>query len=264
MRRGRFAKIFAFGGYERHAWVAEQARQIPPGSRVLDVGAGSCRYRTLFAHCTYKTQDFKGHEGSEVGPLADKDYWQYGHIDYVSDATSIPVADGSFDAVLCTEVLEHVAEPIRVVHEFSRILRPGGRLLLTAPLGSGLHMEPNHHYGGYTPYWYHRFLGEAGFGEIVVQPNGGFFKHYGQESQRFSAWIDPRRTAGFSRILLAPLWLLTLPWFRLVLPVMCHHLDRLDSHRGFTVGYHVMAQKRAGDPSSASQSNAEEAVGQQT
>ena len=246
MRYGRLAKVFAFGDYERNAWVAAQAKRIPSGARVLDVGAGSCRYRALFAHCQYKTQDFMQHEGSTAGPLADKGSWGYGQIDYVSDATSIPVSDGAFDVVLCTEVLEHVPEPIRVVHELSRILRPGGSLLLTAPLGSGLHMEPHHYYGGYTPYWYHRFLSEAGFGRIAVTANCGFFKHYGQESQRFSAWIDPRRVHGISRVLLTPLWLLTLPWFRLLLPVACYYLDRLDHHRGFAVGYHVVAEKQDG------------------
>jgi SAM-dependent methyltransferase len=140
-------------------------------------------------------------------------------------------------------VLEHVPEPIRVVNELSRILRKGGRLWLTAPLGCGLHQEPHHYYGGYTPYWYRRFLSEAGFEQINVIPNGGFFRHYGQESGRFSAWIDPRRVPGIARIVLAPVWLLTLPWFRLILPLMCHYLDRLDKHCAFCVGYHVTATK---------------------
>lgn len=238
-----FPAIFRFGDTERDRWVARNAELLPSGSRVLDVGAGPCRYRSLFAHCDYKTQDFMQHEGSTVGPLADKGQWCYGQIDYVSDAMQIPVTDGYFDAVLCTEVLEHVPEPIRVVHELSRILRGGGRLFLTAPLGSGLHQEPHHYYGGYTPYWYLRFLDGAGFEQITVTANGGFFKHYGQESQRFSAWIDPRRVPRY-RGLLTPIWFLTLPWFRLILPIACYYLDRLDSHQGFAVGYHVTAVKR--------------------
>ncbi len=240
----RWSRFLAFATYEQDRWVAEQAREIPPGSRVLDVGAGPCRYRYLFAHCDYKTQDLCQYEGSSVGPLADRGQWAYGHIDYVSDAASIPVPDGSFDVVLCTEVLEHVPEPIRVVKELARILRGEGKLLITAPLGSGLHQEPYHFYGGFTPYWYHRFLADAGFERIRVKANGGFFKHYGQESQRFSAWIDPRRVPGALGVVLAPIWLLTLPYFRLILPVACDLLDRLDSHRVFTVGYHVTAVRK--------------------
>src|SRR5437868_5506715 len=102
--------IFRFSEHERHAWVARQARLLPEGSRVLDVGAGPCRHRALFAHCRYETQDFAQYTGSGEGPDSDHDTWAYGQIDYVSDARDIPVESATFDAVLCTEVLEHVPE----------------------------------------------------------------------------------------------------------------------------------------------------------
>jgi SAM-dependent methyltransferase len=232
--------VFAFADYERDAWVARQARLLPAGARVLDVGAGPCKYRHLFAHCRYESQDFSQYEGSQQGAFTDRGIWRYGTIDHVSDATNIPVETGSFDAVLCTEVLEHVPDPVAVVRELARVLRLGGRLMLTAPLGSGLHQEPFHFYGGYTPHWYARFLKEEGFTDVSVEPNGGFFKHYGQESQRFSAMLDPRRFRG-GQPLTAIFWFLTIPWFRVLLPILCHSLDRFDTHRGFTVGYHVSA-----------------------
>lgn len=232
-------RFFEFGVAERERWIEAQASSLPAGSRVLDVGAGPCQYRPLFKHCDYRTQDYCQHEASSHGPFAES--WHYGALDYVSDATAIPVDDGSFDAVICTEVLEHVLEPALVLQEISRILRDGGRLILSAPLGSGLHQEPDHYYGGFTPYWYQHHLHRLGFDHIDVVPNGGFFKHYGQESQRFSALIDPRRLPGKWRAVLAPAWLLTVPWFRLVLPITCHFLDRLDVHKAFTVGYHVTA-----------------------
>jgi len=109
---------------------------------VLDVGAGSCPYRGLFAHCEYRAQDLAPLRGDQLRHGA------YGQLDYVSDLAAIPVPDGSFGAVLCTEVLEHHPEPITVVKELARILEPGGKLILTAPLGSGIHQEPYHYYGG--------------------------------------------------------------------------------------------------------------------
>ena len=230
--------ILAFNQYERDRWVAEQAAMLPAGSRVLDVGAGFCRYRALFAHCEYETHDFCQLQPGQFGQKG------YGTIDYVSDILSIPVPAASFDVILCTEVLEHVPEPIRVIDEFVRILQPGGKLLLTAPLGSGLHQEPFHFYGGYTPYWYRKFLKDAGFEKITIEPNGGFFKHYGQESQRFSTMIHPSKLKGLARYLLAPVWLVTLPWFRLIVPFVCHFLDRHDEHKGFTIGYHVTAVRK--------------------
>jgi SAM-dependent methyltransferase len=227
----------------RDRWVASQAATLPRGARVLDIGAGPCRYRSLFDHCEYRAQDFAGHAGSTEGPLADAGAWRYGRLDYISDATAIPVEDASFDAVLCTEVLEHVPEPERVMREAARVLKPGGLLLVTAPLGSGLHQEPHHFFGGFTPYWYHRVLAAAGFNEITVTPNGGFFAHYAQESRRFSAWISPRRLPPLPAALLLPLWLVSVPVCRLLLPAACAWLDRFDTHRGFTVGYHITARR---------------------
>jgi SAM-dependent methyltransferase len=250
--RTRLADIFSFNDHRRSRWVAAHAARLPPGTRILDVGAGPCRYRHLFAHCRYESQDFAGYEGHDQGMFSDKDTWGYGRIDYVCDATDIPVPSGSFDAVLCTEVLEHVPDPIAVVKELARILRPGGRLLLSAPLGSGLHQEPYHFYGGYTPYWYQHFLTDAGFDDIVIEPNGGFFKHYSQEGQRFSAMIDPRRMKR-GRPFVPLFWALTVPWFRVVMPLVCHYLDRFDDHRAFTVGYHVEAVRRGAGSTSAGQ-----------
>jgi SAM-dependent methyltransferase len=237
-----WGRVFNFTDHERDRWVADQARSIPRGWRVLDVGAGSCRYRPLFAHCEYRSQDFCAHAPTTEGPMPEQG-WAYGAIDYVSDAAAIPVPDASFDAVLSTEMLEHVPDPIAVVRELGRIVRPGGKLMLTAPLGSGLHQTPDHFYGGFTPFWYERYLGEAGFENVEATPNGGFFSHYGQESRRFSALIDPRRVPRAVAPLIAPFWAASLPWFRIVVPVACDLLDRLDSHRAFTVGYHVTATR---------------------
>ncbi len=138
----------------------------------------------LFNHCKYETQDFAQYDGYK-GPEG-----QYAHIDYVSDITSIPVPDSSFDVILCTEVLEHVPRPIEALQEMVRITRPGGRLFLTAPLGSGLHQEPYHFYGGYTDHWYRKFLTEFDCDVVSIEPNHGFFAHLAQECARFSWTLE--------------------------------------------------------------------------
>ena len=229
---------FAFNLSERSRFVAAQARIIEWGSRVLDVGAGKGRYRSLFSHCDYKTQDF----GKEPGTIG-----EYTELDYESDITSIPVDDGSFDVILCTEVLEHVPEPIIAVKELARIIKPGGLLILTAPLGSFLHQEPYHYYGGYTPHWYRKFLPEAGFSVISIEANRGFFSWFGQESQRFSILLDPRKTmgSGWSWPLLTLLWLITFPFCWFLFPMVGRVLDRLGFERMATVGYHVVRKENA-------------------
>lgn len=229
------AEIFNFNQFNRDQWVAKKAQEIPAGARVLDAGAGPARYRDYFFHCDYKTQDFCQYHGPE---------WNYGEIDYVCDMTEIPVPDESFDVILCTEVFEHVPEPIKVIEEFSRILKQGGKLLLSAPLGCGIHQAPYIYYGGYTPFWYERFLPMYGFEDMRISPNGGFFKHYGQESARFLTYLFPEQRTSIRKILAFPLMVVLASFFRVFMPILCHYLDKLDKDHRFTVGYFVETVKR--------------------
>lgn len=139
----------------RDQWVKAQAESLAKGCSVLDAGAGASKYRPYFSHCDYKTQDFCKYEGPLVKYLQP--------IDHVCEITKIPLADNSLDAILCTEVIEHVVDPMAVLSEFHRLLKPGGKLLLTAPFLSHLHMEPYHYYSGFTPYWYQFWLPKKGF-----------------------------------------------------------------------------------------------------
>lgn len=231
--------VFSFNLVNRDRWVAEQAAALPAGSLILDVGAGSCPYRELFSHCEYRAQDFSGLQPVQLR------YGGYGSIDYVCDATAIPVEGDTFDAVLCTEMLEHVPDPQAVVRELSRILKPGGRLLLTAPLGCGIHQEPHHFYGGYTPYWYRHFLSNLDFERIDIKANGGSLRFFGQESLRFLSLSRPFRSISFaSSLLWLPVWLFLLPILGGLVPLATHWLDRFDIEQRFTVGYHVNAYKK--------------------
>ncbi len=230
-------EIFSFNGYNRDQWITYIASTTPAGSDVLDAGAGTGLYRHLFAHCNYKSQDFC-QESSTQG--------RYTKMDYICDITDIPVPDKSFDVIICTEVLEHVPEPIRVIKEFSRIIRPGGKLFISAPLGCGLHQKPYIFYGGYTPFWYERFLGEFGFEDLKIAPNRGFFGYYSQESRRFMKFLFPGNMGLISKILTLPLRILLHIWFRKIIPVMCYFLDKykFDGDRDFTVGYFVEVSKK--------------------
>ncbi len=225
-------EIHDFNQRSRDRWVRAKAKTIPAGSRILDIGAGTCPYRSSFVHCDYKTHDFKKYKGIKRNNTT-----EYGKIDYESEITSIPVPDKFFDVILCTEVLEHVPEPIEALREMARILRRGGQLLITAPLGSGLHQTPYHYYGGYTPQWYKHFLPKFGLQVKEISPNGGFFKLLAQECARV-AWTLPqhKHLHGNNVELIRQL-------FGEWLPRYLYALDEKCSIDQFTVGYHIEAEK---------------------
>jgi FkbM family methyltransferase len=225
-------EIHNFNQNERDRWVRAKAATVGKDARVLDVGAGTCPYRDFFSHCDYRAHDFKKYDGIKLGNTR-----EYGRIDYESDITRIPAPDDFFDVILCTEVLEHVTEPIEALREMARLVKPGGRLMITAPLGSGLHQLPYHFYGGYTPEWYKHFARRFGLVLREITPNGGFFRLLGQECARVS-WTLPEhqhlhgKDAGFVRDLFGEM----LPRYLFALEEK-HFIDQ------FTVGYHVEAVK---------------------
>ena len=229
--------IYSANLYNRNLWVEHQARLVAPGSRVLDAGAGTGPYRKLFNHCDYRAQDF------ERTPAI---LGRYTQLFYRCDITAIPEKDGYFDVILCTEVLEHVPKPIDVISEFARLLKGNGKLLLTAPLGSFLHQEPYHYYGGYTPYWYKHFLEAAGLEIVEIIANGGFFQYFAQECIRFGQLTYPlqKGCAWQRRIGLGITWCFTVPLFWGIAPWLAKKLDSLKLTDAATVGYHVVARKR--------------------
>jgi len=61
---------------------------------------------------------------------------------FICSLDNIPKPNNSYGVIINTQVLEHVAEPQKVITEFYRILKPKGKLFLTAPQGWGIHGEP--------------------------------------------------------------------------------------------------------------------------
>jgi len=56
--------------------------------------------------------------------------WNYANLDYVGSLHEMPIEDDLFDAVLCTQVLEHLEWPRESVKEMHRVLKPGGKLYM--------------------------------------------------------------------------------------------------------------------------------------
>ena len=119
--------------------------------RLLDVGCGRKPYRSLFGNCEYA-----GLEIDTPANRSDK------HADYYYDGTTFPFSDRCFDSVMCNQVLEHVFTPERFLGEIHRVLRPGGRLLLTVPFVWDEHEQP-WDYARYSSFGLKHLLERNGF-----------------------------------------------------------------------------------------------------
>ena len=95
----------------------------------------------------------------------------YSHDDKVVyyDGKKFPFDDHSFDRILCTEVLEHVKEPVEFLHECNRCLKLGGSMYFTIPFSARFHYIPND-YWRFTPSGLSIIFGQAGFEKIKISP----------------------------------------------------------------------------------------------
>ena len=161
----------------RQAWLREVLSALLQAARLLDAGAGELKNRKYCDHLQYISQDFCEYQGSGGHPDEglQTQGWDTSRIDLVSDITKIPAPDESFDDILCSEVLEHVPEPTHALDEFTRLLKPCGKLILTAPFGSNVHMAPYHFCTGFSKYWYQHHLEPRGFEIKALVANGDWY-----------------------------------------------------------------------------------------
>ena len=174
----------------REKWLKKTLKKIPKGKKILDAGAGELQYKKFCSHLKYVSQDFGGYDGRGDEKGFQMQEWDNSGLDIVSDIAKIPVKDSSFDAVMCIEVLEHIPHPIEAIKEFSRIIKPNGYLVMTAPVSSLTHFAPYYFYNGYSQYWYQKYLSDYKFEIIELKFNGNWFEAIAQELRRTSFMIS--------------------------------------------------------------------------
>jgi SAM-dependent methyltransferase len=144
------------------AFLERHYRRNGSGS-VLDLGAGTKPYAPVyeryFSECTSVDVARSPHDISKV--------------DVIATADELPFSDGSFDCVICTEVLEHCADPAAVLREVHRALKPGGRAFLTTPFMIPLHEMPYDYYR-YTPSALRELSTSQGFIVTSLEPKGEY------------------------------------------------------------------------------------------
>lgn len=165
-------------------WIISKLKELPKQSRLLDAGAGEMRFRKYCEHLTYVSQDFAQYDPSKIDMGLQMEKWDYTGLDIVCDIVNIPEPDQSFDNIMCIEVIEHIPDPAKVFPEFSRLLKPGGKLILTAPFCSLTHFAPYHYSTGFSRFYYEKHLADHGFEIIELVENGNYFEYLAQELRR--------------------------------------------------------------------------------
>jgi ubiquinone/menaquinone biosynthesis C-methylase UbiE len=129
---------------------------------VLDLGCGRSKYKHIVL----------ANAGSYLGV----DKYKYGNnVEIVADAQQVPFSDNSFDTILCLQVLEHVSSPIKVVNECYRVLKLGGKVIITTPWIYPYHGEPEDYYR-YSRTALEFMFSNSGFEILKLESKGGKFR----------------------------------------------------------------------------------------
>lgn len=156
--------------------VAPRAR-----GRLLDVGCGSKPYEAWFrpfvdayVGVEHAATFSRTEAGAHAGP------------DVIYGGATLPFRDASFDTVLSVQVLEHTPRPAALVAEMSRVLAPGGVLILTAPFQFRVHERP-HDYFRYSAYGLRQLCDEAGLEIFETHAQGGLWSVIGHKLNSYLA-----------------------------------------------------------------------------
>lgn len=216
--------------YKLYDFMERAGKSFSSDALVLDAGAGEGRFFEEFSHTKYIGIDLA------VGDLD----WDYQKLDVIGDLIFQPFSDNSFDAVLCTQVLEHVKEPKKVIQNIYRILKPGGKLFLSVPQSWHQHQKPNDFYR-YTSFGLDYLMTQAKFGVQSIEPMGGYFWFLSFQLQNINFWLFPKGMKF--RVITLPLRVLNGVFFQLILPLILFYLDPLDRIKDETFGYLCVAIK---------------------
>ena len=155
---------------------SQLAARLLPKMTVLDVGCGEQPLRALVE------------AGDADYVSADVVQNEHGTVDHLCPITALPLAAGSVDLILCTEVMEHVSETRPALRELARVLHPGGFVILTTPMLYPLHEEP-HDFVRLTPFQIERCAQEAGFDVVAMEKAGNEFEVFASFYGRCWGWM---------------------------------------------------------------------------
>lgn len=245
-------KHSAFSPYwldNRHLHAAVAALAPHARGTLLDVGVGEGQYNHYFE--PHVERAF----GLEYPPVVfgnlNPELWDYievvhGIIDIFGDGQCLPVASESCDTVLSLEVLEHLPDPDACVAEMARVLRPGGKLLLTVPFLQPLHQLP-YDFRRYTPEGLRHGLESAGLEIVEIAPRGNVATAAGAVAAQYVLrhWASRERKHDGSVAMHKLRGPLSLPFIALA-QLAAVAAERFAKDDALCLGYRVVARKPGG------------------
>ncbi len=203
-------------------WLKTVASQYAAGT-LVDWGCGNKPYQRFFWNRIdkYIGIDITQNASNTVDVVVPMD-------------EALPFDDGSIDTVLSTQVLEHVSEPEVYLREVSRILRPGGHLILSCPGSYMLHEEPNDFYR-YTRYGLTHLLSKCSLCVVRIDTCGGAWRLLGQ------VFLNHR---VFGRKFRIPVLTdIAYYFWNVTTNILCSAFDAFNANAKDTVGYMLIARK---------------------
>jgi SAM-dependent methyltransferase len=217
------ARYTSLPRHQIHRSLTEFSKTVGQSGLILDLGSGTEKpYQQLF-----RSEQYFGIDLFEPA-------------DIQGDISLLPISGGACDAVICTEVLEHVPDPDRALVEIRRILKSGGYLVLTVPLLWGEHDRLD--FQRWTEAGLRRLLLLHGFEILDFNKRGGLFSSIGCmvaqiPLQVFGGFEKTKNVFSRLLFLLGVILLVPIPWLLAL-------LDRLDRSKNFVLGYSVLCRKR--------------------
>jgi SAM-dependent methyltransferase len=130
--------------------------------RMMDFGCGLKPYRSMLDVDEYIGVDYQ----------AEGETYEQSAVDVFYDGRSLPFPDGHFDSIFSSEVFEHIFNLSEILPELHRVLKPGGKILITCPFAFGEHEIPSD-FARYTSFAMQHMLTSQGFRILEQRKTGG-------------------------------------------------------------------------------------------